>query len=200
MRRRAIVVTSVAFVIAVVCPAWRAAGAHGAFRSGADNARRQATAPRSDGRLSLRVAPDFIDRRSLQLVRDAVELTSIRLPPEASDVSVADGLARAVWNPARTMVAVAFTRSRDTYVLAFLQRENGEYVVTDVSEVESRIIGGIGPFRVYVRRETIPLAWEDWSEGRRVLKARTSVWDQMGQRYRGIDVVLFSNDGVPLWR
>ena len=127
-------------------------------------------------------------------------LASIRLPSEPSGVSVADGLARAVWNPARTIVAVAFTRSRDTFVLAFLPRENGEDVVTDVSEVESRIISGIGPFRTYVRRQTMPLAWEDWGEGRRVLRARTTVWDQMGQRYRGIDVVLFSKDGVPLWR
>ena len=39
MHRRAILVTSVAFVIGVVSPAWRAAGAHVAFRSSADNAR-----------------------------------------------------------------------------------------------------------------------------------------------------------------
>jgi hypothetical protein len=97
-------------------------------------------------------------------------------------------------------VAVAFARSRDTYVLACLQRENGEYVFIDVSEVETRIIGAIGPSRTYVRRETVPLAWEDWSEGRRVLRARTTVWDQTGQRYRGVDFVLFSKDGLPLWR
>jgi len=71
---------------------------------------------------------------------------------------------------------------------------------TDVIEVEARIIGAIGPFRAYTRRETIPVTWEEWSDDRRVLRARTTVWDAMGQRYRGKDFVMFSKDGVPLWR
>jgi hypothetical protein len=127
-------------------------------------------------------------------------LASIELPSNLSDADIQTGIANAVWNSTRSAAAAAFKRSDNTILIAFIQRSDGEYVTADVSEIERRIIGGIGPSRTYVRRETAPVAWEEWSEGRRVLRARARVWDSMGRRYGGSDAVVFSTDGLPLWR
>jgi len=163
----------------------------------ADSTTQSATASE---RLSLRTGVGGGGRRQLTLMRGAAPLASVPLPNDLDRASIDEGLASAVWNDAGTAVAVAFVHPRATCVVAFLPRDTREYVGTDISDVEARNVGAIGPFRTYVRRATVPLSWEEWSEGRRVLRVRTTVWDQAGQRYRGTEALVFSPDGVPFWR
>jgi hypothetical protein len=134
------------------------------------------------------------------LMRDAALSALVPMPTELARASIDEGLAHAVWNDKRTAVAVAVAHPRANFVAAFLQREVGDFVGVDISEVEGRIIGAIGPFRTYVRRATVPTSWEEWGPGERVLRVSTTVWDTAGQRYRGGEALMFSPDGIPLWR
>ena len=160
----------------------------------------QAASPGNSVQLSLRAESGAGNRRQLTLMRETTPMTSVSLPADLAAGSIDAGIRTAVWNDARTAVAVAFARPQATFVAAFIQRQTREYVGTDISEVETRTIGAIGPFRTYVRRTTVPLKWETWSEARPVLRVQTTVWDESGQRYRGTEALVFLPDGTPFWR
>jgi hypothetical protein len=149
--------------------------------------------------------PDHATRR-LALVNGPTHLASIVVPAEVSMAGLEAALTTALWHEASRSAAVAVPAEGRTFVAAFVNVGSGRYVAVDISDIEGRNIGGIGPHREYVRRESAPVEWLAWSPEpgtpatRLDLHVRTRVWDASGRRYTGTDALRFAADGTPLWR
>ena len=136
------------------------------------------------------------------------DVASIAAPPAATRAALEAAIATALWHPNGRDVALAVTGGRASFVAVLLEQPRGAFTVVDVSEIERRNIGGIGPNRTYPVRRTRPVEWladrqlEGSYAGRAAvqIRFRTEVRDAGGTRYRAADVLLITRDGTPLWR
>lgn len=110
-------------------------------------------------------------------------------PPEA-----------ALWNAGRSAAAVSARVDGRASVTAFVRQADGSFLKIDLSQVEQRNLGKLGPGGAeYERVETQPLQWLERRDGLLQLRIHTRAWRQ-GQRYTVEEPVIFQADGQVLWR
>jgi hypothetical protein len=142
----------------------------------------------------------------LTLVDGSTTLASLAVPAGVSMARLESAVTTALWHDGSGSAAVTVPGEGRTFIAAFVSVSGKRVVAVDISEIEGRNIGGIGPHREYARRESAPVEWLEWSPEpgtpatRLDLRVRTRVWDSSGRRYTGTDVLRFAADGTPLWR
>jgi len=123
------------------------------------------------------------------------------VPPRVSAEALDEGLKGIVRHPNGIDLAAGFKGDKGSFVVVFLRQASGSYLAVDVSQVEQRNIGVIGPFRAYRDVHTVPTEWlPDRANGAVQLWLQTRAWDMTGQRYLSREPLIISREGNPWWR
>jgi hypothetical protein len=130
-----------------------------------------------------------------------MEDASIALPPDIRSESIERGLKNVVWDADGRNAAVAFERPEGTFIAAFVIRKDYTTIANDISRSELSNIALIGPARVYARRSTVPVEWQERADGAGFLTVRTRAWDAAGKQFTAEDSLKFDEDtGLPIWK
>jgi hypothetical protein len=154
------------------------------------------------GRVSLAsVAGPSRQGKRLVVLTDGKELGSVDVPPRVSAAALDAGLKGVVRHSNGIDLAAGFEGDTGSFVVVFLRQASGSYLAVDVSQVEQKNIGAIGPFRQYRERHTVPTEWlPDRIGGAVQLFIQTRAWDMNGRRYSTKEPLIITRDGTPLWR
>jgi hypothetical protein len=151
--------------------------------------------------VALRFLGDASGKR-LAVFKDGKELGSIAAPATLSAPAIEAGLAKVLWHPNGSDLAVGFKGEEGSFVAVFLVQANGSYLGVNVSRVERVNIGAIGPNRTYRNVQTAPTGWLDQPQGDDAVQVwlETQAWDVTGQRYTGREPLIVTRNGMVLWR
>jgi hypothetical protein len=155
------------------------------------------------GRVSLASVEDGPSGHGKRLVvlKDGNVLGSVDVPPRVSAAALDAGLKGVLRHPNGIDLAAGFEGDKGSFVVVFLQQASGSYLAVDVSQVEQKNIGAIGPSRQYRERHTVPTEWlPDRIGGAVQLFIQTRAWDMNGRRYSSKEPLIITRDGTPLWR
>jgi len=135
------------------------------------------------------------------VLKDGKELGSIDVPPRVSAKALDEGLKGIVRHPNGIDLAAGFQGDKGSFVVVFLRNSSGTYLAVDISQVEQRNGGVIGPSRRYREIQTVPTEWlPDRGNGAVQLFLQTRAWDMNGRRYSAKEPLIITRDGTPGWR
>jgi hypothetical protein len=132
-------------------------------------------------------------------IADRLIASAHRALPQVSTNEIARALDHGVWNSNQTAVAIAIAKPKASLLCVFLRQTGGDYLAADVSDIEGKNIGVIGPDRHYDRRETTPVKWWHRDDGLFEIQMRTQAWSS-GRRYTMSGRVVIKPDGTCLWQ
>lgn len=106
-----------------------------------------------------------------------------------------------IWTEDKTVVAIAVQQAVSTIVLAFVRQPSGNFLPTDISQIEDALFRKLGlANRVdYDRFETTPVSWISIDSNRHLLEVRLQVW-RKGQRFTVAGPVIINADGTVAWQ
>jgi hypothetical protein len=132
-------------------------------------------------------------------IEDSLIASARRALPQVSTNETLRALGHGLWNSNKTAVAIAFAKPKGSVLFVFLRQTNGDYLAVDVSDMEGKNIGVLGPDRHYDRRETTPVKWWHREDGLFELQMRTRAWSS-GLRYTMNGRVFIKPEGTCLWQ